>query len=150
MARITSKQPKIGYFIQSRGPGDRVEFEEVYVYGPTRRSDEGIVGHDLRMRPKRLGPGNYTFAGSPDDVEWTKPASEPTKKTHAQIKHEIDEILARPYSHGTKKGSSRDIDEVLAQKHRHRSHAEQKSLGALDGMLDGTRITLTNAESLVR
>jgi hypothetical protein len=34
MARIASKHPKIGYFIQSHGPGDRVEFEEVYVYGP--------------------------------------------------------------------------------------------------------------------
>jgi hypothetical protein len=39
MTKRASKQggPKIGYFIQSRGPGDRVEFEEVYVYGPTRR-----------------------------------------------------------------------------------------------------------------
>ncbi len=47
MAKRASKQggPKVGYFIQSRGPGGVVEFEEVYVYGPTRRSDEGIVGH---------------------------------------------------------------------------------------------------------
>jgi len=97
MAKSASKQtkPKIGYFIQSRGPGGMVEFEEVYVYGPTHRSDEGIVGHDLRMRPMRLGPGDYTFVGSPDDVEWTRPASAPIKKSHAQIKREIDEVLAK-------------------------------------------------------
>lgn len=87
--------PKVGYFIQSRGPGDRIEFEEVYVYGPTRRRDEGIVGHDLRMRPTRLGPGEYTFVASPEDVEWTRPGrSGLLKKSHAQIKREVDEILA--------------------------------------------------------
>lgn len=96
MAKRAGKQsePKVGYFIQSRGPGDRVEFEEVYVYGPTRRSDEGIVGHDLRMRPTRLGPGDYTFVASPDDVEWTKPGELKQPKSHAQIKRKVDEILA--------------------------------------------------------
>jgi len=88
--RRPSQSPKIGYFIQSRGPGDSVEFEEVYVYGPTRRSDEGIVGHDLQMRPTRLGPGDYTFVGSPDDVKWSRPV-----KSHAQIKREVDEALTR-------------------------------------------------------
>jgi hypothetical protein len=98
MTKQARKQsgPKVGYFIQSRGPGDRIAFEKVYVYGPTRRSDEGIVGHDLRMRPTRLGLGDYTFVASPDDVEWTRPGeSKQPKKSHAQIKREIDEVLAR-------------------------------------------------------
>jgi len=98
-ARNQPNQPKIGYLIQSRGPGDKVEFEEVYVYGPTRRSDEGIVGRDLRMRPMRLGPGDYTFVGHPDDVEWTRPVSAPPKKSHAQIRREIDEALDPKYKH---------------------------------------------------
>jgi hypothetical protein len=93
--RAEHRPPKIGYFIQSRGPGNLIAFEKVYVYGPTRRDDEGIVGYDLQVRPTRLGPGSYTFVASPHDVEWTKPGeSKPPKKSHAQIKREVNEILA--------------------------------------------------------
>lgn len=56
-------------WIRSVGPGDSRELEEVYVYGPTTRRDEGIVGHDLRVRPTRLGPGEYTMVVSPDSIE---------------------------------------------------------------------------------
>jgi hypothetical protein len=53
------KYPYIGYW----------NGEAVYVLGTTRRADEGIVGHDLRVRPLRLGKGAYTMVVSPDDVE---------------------------------------------------------------------------------
>jgi len=86
-----TKKPKIGYFIRSTGPRG-VEFDEVYVYGPTSRSDEGIVGHDLRVRPTRLGPGTYTSVVSPDDVEWTKPVGH--QPTTQEIKRDVDRILA--------------------------------------------------------
>jgi hypothetical protein len=47
------------------------------------------------MRPTRLGSGDYTFVASPDDVKWTKPGeSKQPKKSHAQIKREVDEVLA--------------------------------------------------------
>lgn len=116
MAKRVSKngEPKVGYFIQSRGPGGIVEFEEVYVYGPTRRHDEGIVGHDLRMRPTRLGPGDYTFVASPDNVEWTRPVSTPAKRSNAQIKREVDQILTG--TSGSRAPGSR------------RSHATKKSV----------------------
>ena len=42
--------------------------EPMYVLGTCRRVDEGIVGHDLRVRPLRLGKGPYTMVVSPDDV----------------------------------------------------------------------------------
>jgi len=86
-----TKKPRIGYFIRSQGPGG-VEFDEVYVYGPTSRSDEGMVGHDLRVRPTRLGPGTYTSVVSPDDVEWTKPRGH--QPTTQEIKQDVDRILA--------------------------------------------------------
>ena len=41
-------------------------------------------------------------------------------------------------------------EEAPAKKRGHRSHAEKKRPSTPDGALDGTRITLTNAESLVR
>lgn len=56
-------------WIRSVGPGDTRDLVEVYVYGPTTRSDEGIVGRDLRVRPARLGPGEYTMVVSPDSIE---------------------------------------------------------------------------------
>ena len=65
-----SPYPYIGYFIRTRG-GPRSEWDivPVYVLGTTTRADEGIVGHDLRVRPLRLGKGPYTTVVSPDDVE---------------------------------------------------------------------------------
>lgn len=42
--------------------------EPVYVLGTTTRADEGLVGHDLRVRPVRLGKGPYTTVVAPDDV----------------------------------------------------------------------------------
>ena len=109
MMKRASLQPKVGYFIFSRSPGDSVKFEEVFVYGPTYRSNEGAVGHDLRMRPTRLGPGDYTFVGSPNDVEWSRPGQ--AKKFHAQIKREVDAILAqKPGRKNTKKPSKPTVD----------------------------------------
>jgi hypothetical protein len=64
------KKPKIMYFVQSRGAGGKVVVP-VYVYGPTRRADEGIPGYDMRVRPLRLGKGTYTTVVSPDDLEET-------------------------------------------------------------------------------
>jgi hypothetical protein len=52
------RYPYIGYF----------NGEPVYVLGTTTRADEGIVGHDLRVRPVRLGKGPYTVVVDPDDV----------------------------------------------------------------------------------
>lgn len=64
----TSSQ--IGYWIRSRGgPRSSWDIVPVYVLGTTTREDEGIVGHDLRVRPLRLGKGAYTMVVSPDDVE---------------------------------------------------------------------------------
>jgi hypothetical protein len=63
-----AKKPKIAYWIRSRGVGGK-DAVPVYVYGTCRRADEGIVGHDLRVRPLRLGKGPYTMVVSPDDVE---------------------------------------------------------------------------------
>lgn len=60
--------PKIMNFVQSIGP-DGKEVEQVYVYGPTTRSDEGEVGRDMRCRPVRLGAGEYTFVCAPDQLE---------------------------------------------------------------------------------
>lgn len=63
-----TKKPHIAYWIRSRGVGGR-DAVPVYVLGTCRRADEGIVGHDLRVRPLRLGKGPYTMVVSPDDVE---------------------------------------------------------------------------------
>jgi len=70
LSHATKKYPYIGYFIRTRG-GPRSEWDivPVYVLGTTTRADEGIVGHDLRVRPLRLGKGPYTTVVSPDDVE---------------------------------------------------------------------------------
>ena len=62
------KYPYIAYWIRSRGLGGR-DAVPIYVLGTTTRADEGIVGHDLRARPLRLGKGSYTVVVSPDDVE---------------------------------------------------------------------------------
>lgn len=62
------KYPYVAYWVHSRGLGGR-QSEPVYVLGTTTRPDEGIVGHDLRVRPLRLGKGSYTTVVSPDDVE---------------------------------------------------------------------------------
>lgn len=62
------KYPYIAYWIRSRGLGGR-DAVPIYVLGTTTRADEGIVGHDLRVRPLRLGKGSYTAVVSPDDVE---------------------------------------------------------------------------------
>jgi Family of unknown function (DUF6496) len=62
------KYPYIAYWVHTRGFGGR-ESEPIYVLGTTTRPDEGIVGHDLRVRPLRLGKGPYTLVVSPDDVE---------------------------------------------------------------------------------
>ena len=43
--------------------------EAVYVLGRCTRSDEGRVGRDVRCRPVRLGPGEYTFVCAPDSLE---------------------------------------------------------------------------------
>jgi hypothetical protein len=64
------KYPYIAYWVHTRGRGGR-ESEAIYVLGTTTRADEGIVGHDLRVRPLRLGKGPYTMVVSPDDVEDT-------------------------------------------------------------------------------
>jgi hypothetical protein len=63
------KYPYIAYWIRSRGPGSARDSVPIYVLGTTSRADEGIVGHDLRIRPLRLGKGVYTSVVSPDDVE---------------------------------------------------------------------------------
>jgi len=62
------KYPYIAYWIHTRGRGGR-ESEPVYVIGTTTRADEGLVGHDLRVRPLRLGKGAYTMVVASDDVE---------------------------------------------------------------------------------
>ena len=63
-----STKPKIANWIRAIGP-DGKDAVEVYVLGKCRRSDEGIVGHDVRVRPTRLGPGEYTMVVSPDSIE---------------------------------------------------------------------------------
>ena len=63
------KYPYIAYWVRSRGPGSKRDSVPIYVLGTTTRADEGIVGHDLRVRPLRLGKGSYTTVVSPDDVE---------------------------------------------------------------------------------
>lgn len=78
-----ARKPKIMSWIRGY-PNDRIE---VYVYGPTRRSDEGEVGHDMRVRPTRLGPGPYTMVVSPDDLV------EPSE-AHARVIHQ--EPTGRP------------------------------------------------------
>ncbi|HSX22542.1 MAG TPA: hypothetical protein VLE97_07200 [Gaiellaceae bacterium] len=63
-------EPRIAYWIRTRGgPRSSWDVVPVYVLGTTTRADEGIVGHDLRVRPLRLGKGSYTMVVSPDDVE---------------------------------------------------------------------------------
>lgn len=70
-AHATKKKaaPHIAYWIRSCGPGSQRDSVPIYVLGTTTRADEGIVGHDLRVRPLRLGKGAYTMVVSPDDVE---------------------------------------------------------------------------------
>jgi hypothetical protein len=70
-AHATKKSStRIGYWVRSRGgPRSSWDIIPVYVLGTTTRADEGLVGHDLRVRPLRLGKGPYTMVVSPDDVE---------------------------------------------------------------------------------
>lgn len=65
----TTKTPKIMNFIQSWNCDGTKDVEQVYVYGPTNRRDEGMPGHDMRCRPVRLGAGAYTFVCAPDSLE---------------------------------------------------------------------------------
>ena len=65
MARL----PKKMCWVRGYGGGQPKDVVEVFTKGRTRRSDEGIVGHDVRVRPTRLGPGPYTMVVSPDDLE---------------------------------------------------------------------------------
>jgi hypothetical protein len=48
------------------GSKDRVEM--IYK-GRCRRADEGIVGHDVCVRPAHLGDGDYTCVVAPDTIE---------------------------------------------------------------------------------
>jgi hypothetical protein len=70
-AHATRKRfPYVAYWIRSRGgPRSSWDVEPIYVLGTTTRADEGLVGHDLRVRPLRLGKGPYTVVVAPDDVE---------------------------------------------------------------------------------
>lgn len=69
-SRAKANEPRIAYWIRSRGgPRSSWDVVPIYVLGTTTRADEGIVGHDLRVRPLRLGKGSYTMVVSPDDVE---------------------------------------------------------------------------------
>lgn len=43
--------------------------ELCYYLGRCDRPDEGIVRHDVKLRPVRLGPGEYTFVGNPGFCE---------------------------------------------------------------------------------
>jgi len=64
------KYPYIAYWVRTRGgPRSSWDIMPIYVLGTTTRADEGIVGHDLRVRPLHLGKGPYTVVISPDDVE---------------------------------------------------------------------------------
>ena len=65
-----SNKPRLANWIRSIGPGNTRDLVEVWVYGPTRRKDEGQVGHDLRVRPTSLGPGEYTMVVAPDTIEY--------------------------------------------------------------------------------
>lgn len=65
---IMPRKPKIANWIRSIGP-DGKDLVEVYVLGKCRRSDEGTVGHDVRVRPTSLGLGEYTMVVSPDTIE---------------------------------------------------------------------------------
>ena len=47
----------------------RYNDDPCYYLGRCDREDEGIVGHDVKLRPTRLGPGEYTFVGAPDAAE---------------------------------------------------------------------------------
>ena len=66
----------IANWVRSIGPGDQRDLVEVYVYGPTDRDDEGIPGHDVRVRPTSLGRGDYTMVVSPDAIEETDPLAD--------------------------------------------------------------------------
>lgn len=65
---MARKKPFVACWVRGHGPSGK-DLVEVFVYGPTRRADEGIVGHDLKVRPTRLGPGPYTAVVSPDAIE---------------------------------------------------------------------------------
>ena len=58
----------------------------VYVLGTCRRRDEGEVGHDLRVRPVRLGKGPYTMVVAPDDVTPDAHHSTMTKSETVKLK----------------------------------------------------------------
>ena len=47
-------------------PDDIDPSNEVYVLGHADRADEGLPGEDLRVRPTRLGEGEYTAVVAPD------------------------------------------------------------------------------------
>jgi hypothetical protein len=69
--------PKAGdtiYWIRDQGPGDRRVLVAMYFKGRlTRDTDEGRRG-DVRARPKRLGPGDYT-APAPESPRLCRPPS---------------------------------------------------------------------------
>jgi hypothetical protein len=60
--------PPIAFWVQSIS-GRVKELVPVYVLGVTDRADEGMVGVDLRVRPVRMGEGEYEMVVNPDDVE---------------------------------------------------------------------------------
>lgn len=59
---------RIVYWVRSIGPNGKDRVPMVYK-GRCRRSDEGIVGVDVRLRPQFLGDGDYTVVVNPDDCE---------------------------------------------------------------------------------
>ena len=103
------------------------------------------------LESRRIVPGlSVAEQNELRDCEITLGMVEAPPRARTEAARRVERFAAERAAKKTPAQLQREIDEVLAQKHRHHSHAEKKPLGALDGMLDGTRITLTNAESLVR
>ena len=53
----SKRHPTIMNWVRGSGPGGAQDLVEVYVYGKTRRRDEGQVGHDVCVRPTGSGSG---------------------------------------------------------------------------------------------
>jgi hypothetical protein len=103
------------------------------------------------LEERRIAPGLSTAEQNAlRDCEITLGMVETSPRTRAEAARRVERFTATHAAQKTPAQLQREIDEVLAQKHEPRSHAEKKPLGTRDGILDGTRITLTNAESLVR
>ena len=63
----------VAFLNLTKYPDGTADGISVYVCGFTDMEEEGIPGHDIRVRPVSMGPGEYTMVTDPERLETENP-----------------------------------------------------------------------------